>query len=55
MYKFYLKCKRLKSLARKVKERRFYKRLKRFIIISLKPLQPRGALYALIIVNNEEL
>jgi hypothetical protein len=55
VYRSYLGYKRLKSPARKVKERRFYKRFRIFIIISPKLILPREALYALIIVSNKEL
>jgi hypothetical protein len=55
VYGSHLGYKKLKSLIKKVKERRFRKRLKRFVIMSPKPVLPRGALYALIIVSNIEL
>jgi hypothetical protein len=55
VYKSYLGYKRLKSLIRKVKERRFRGRFKRFIIISPKPILPREILYILIIISNKEL
>jgi hypothetical protein len=51
----HLRCKRLKSLAKKVKVKRFRERFIRSVIVSFKPLQPKGALYALIIISNKEL
>ena len=55
VYGSHLGCKRLKSPARKVEERRFRGRLRRSVIVSPEPLLPWGALYALITVSSEEL
>ena len=55
VYRSHLGYRRFKSPARKVEVKRFCRRFMRSIIVSPKPLQPRGALYALIIVSNKEL
>jgi hypothetical protein len=55
VYKSHLGYNRLKSLTRKVEERKFYKKLRSFIIISPKLILPREALYILIIISNKEL
>jgi hypothetical protein len=55
VYGSYLGYRRLKSPARKVEERRFRGRLRRFVIMSPEPALPGGALYTLIIVSTKEL
>jgi hypothetical protein len=48
--RFYLRCKRLKSLAKKAKVRKLSKRPKRAVIVAPRLVNLRRALYVLIIV-----